>query len=70
MRLVLKKKWWQFNKHESEAPRVRDTMTEERASESGRSTSKDEDHHGSERNYDQRVTIDHEEWCIQYGYET
>ena len=32
-----------------EAPRVRDTMTEERASESGRSTSKDEDHHGYER---------------------
>ena len=36
-------------KHEFEAPRVRDTMMEERASESGRSTSKDEDHHGYER---------------------
>ena len=32
-----------------EAPRVRDTMTEERASKSGRSTSKDEDYHGYER---------------------
>ena len=30
-------------------PRVRDTMMEERDSESGRSTSKDEDHHGYER---------------------
>ena len=49
MRPVPKNKWWQFNKHESKAPRFRDTMTEERASESGRSTSKDEDHHGYER---------------------
>ena len=53
MRLVLKNKWWQFkihsNKHESEAPRVRDTMTKERASESGRSTLRDEDHLGHER---------------------
>ena len=48
-RLVLNNKWWKSNKHESEAPRVRYTMTEERASESGRSTSKDEDHHGYER---------------------
>ena len=45
-------------------------MTEERASESGRSTSKDEDHHGYERSYDQRVTINHEELCIRYGFET
>ena len=49
------------NKHESEAPRVRDTMTEERASESGRSNSKDEDHHGYKRNYDQRITVNHGE---------
>ena len=39
----------QENKDESEAPRVRDTMMEERASESGRSTLKDEDHHGYKR---------------------
>ena len=58
------------NKHESEAPRVRDIMTKERASGSSRSTSKDEDHHGYERSYDQRVTTDHEEWCIRYGFET
>ena len=32
-----------------EAPRVRDTMMEERALESSRSISKDEDHHGYER---------------------
>ena len=36
------------NKHEFEAPRVTDTMTEERDLESGRSTPKDEDHHGYE----------------------
>ena len=41
-------------------------MMKERALESGRSTSKDEDHHGYERSYDQRVTIDHER-CIRYG---
>ena len=64
MRLVPKNKWWQFNKHEFEAPKVRGIMTKERASESGRSTSKDKDHHGYERSYDQTVTIDHEEWCI------
>ena len=39
----------------------RDIMTKERASERGRSTSKDEDHHGYERSYDKRVTINHEE---------
>ena len=53
MGVVPKNKWWKFkihsNKHEAEAPRVRDTMTEERASKSGRSTSKDEDYHGYER---------------------
>ena len=49
---------------------VRDTMMKERASKSSRSTSKDEDHHGYERSYDQRVTIDHEEWCLWYGFET
>ena len=37
------------NKHEPKAPKVRDTVTEERASESNRSTSRDEDHVGIER---------------------
>ena len=41
------------DKHESEAPRFRDTMTKERASESGRSTSKDEYHHGYEITQDE-----------------
>ena len=53
MRLVSKNKWWQFNKHESEAPRVKDTMMKERASESGRSTLKDEDHWVWEINQDE-----------------
>ena len=70
MRLVPKNKWWQFNKHESEAPRVKDIIMKERDSESGRSTLKDGDHHGYERIYDQRVTINHEKWCIRYGFET
>ena len=39
------KRFIPINKHEDEpeAPRARDTMTEERASESGRSTSRDEE---------------------------
>ena len=115
MRLIPKNKWRQFNiccnKHELEAPRVRDTMTKERDLESGRSTSRDEYHLGNERyskmmksmtglpdqskrpwthsssvtqlgdiidanlsgyerSYDQRVTIDHGEWCLEYDFET
>ena len=46
MRIVPKKKCWQFNiycnKHEPKAPGVRDTVTKERDSESDRSTSRDE----------------------------
>ena len=45
-------------------------MMEERDLYSGTSTSKDEDHHGYERSYDQRVTIDNEKWCIRYGFKT
>ena len=56
MRLVLKtsdenSRFTPINIHEDEpeATRVKDTMTEERALESGRSTLKDEDRPGYER---------------------
>ena len=82
MRLVLKNKWWQFethsNKHESEAPTVRDTTTKERAVDPPwriKTTMgmRDNSRWRKEcykRNYDQRITVDHGEWCIWYDFET
>ena len=58
-----------------EAPSVKDTMTKERASESGRSTMGMRDNSRwrkecYERSYDQRIIVDHGEWCIWYDFET